>query len=152
MNALTESIDVAPTILDWMGLEAPPGFNGRALTPFLDGSAPDDWRDHVFFELDMSDPLRPTRFQRRLGLKAADCNLAVLREDRFKLIHFNGGLPPILFDLADDPNEQRDLSEDPAMQGELLRLSRKMLDHRMRFAEHSRTRIKLTPDGALLGE
>ena len=143
---------MAPTILDWLGLEPPPGFNGRSLLPFLDGVEPDDWRDHIFFELDMADPLEPTRFQRRLGLKAPDCNFAVLRENRFKLVHFNGGLPPLLFDLEDDPEERRDRAGDPAMQGELLRLSRRMLDHRMRHAEHSRTRMKLTPKGAILGE
>ncbi len=148
----TESIDVAPTILDWLGLEPPPGFNGRSLLPFLDGPEPDDWRDHIFFELDMADPLEPTRFQRRLGLQAPDCNFAVLRENRFKLVHFNGGLPPLLFDLEDDPEERRDRAGDPAMQGELLRLSRRMLDHRMRHAEHTRTRMMLTKDGAMLGE
>ena len=152
IDHFTESIDVAPTILAWLGLEPPPGFNGRSLLPFLDGAEPDDWRDHIFFELDMADPLEPTGFQNRFGLKASDCNVAVLRETRFKLVHFNGGLPPLLFDLEDDPAEQRDLSDVPSMQGELLRLSRKMLDHRMRHADHSRTRMKLTPEGAVLGE
>ncbi len=99
IDHFTECIDVAPTILDWLGLEPPPGFNGRSLLPFLDGSEPDDWRNHIFFELDMADPIKPTRFQSRFDLKAPDCNFAVLREDRFKLVHFNGGLPPLLFDL-----------------------------------------------------
>lgn len=152
VDSFTESIDVAPTILDWMGLESPPGFNGRSLLPFLGGGSPDGWRDHIFFELDMADPLEPTRFQRHLGLKAAECNLAVFRENRFKLVHFNGGLPPLLFDLEDDPEERKDRAGDPAMRGELLRLSRRMLDHRMFHAEHSRARMKLTPHGAILGD
>ena len=152
VDRFTESIDVAPTILDWLGADAPPGFNGCSLLPFLDGTAPDAWRDHVFFEIDLADPLAPTRYQHHFGLKAADCNLAVLREDRYKLVHFNGGLPPMLFDLQEDPDEVADRAGDPAMQGEVLRLTRAMLDHRMRHAEHSRTRMQLTPGGAILGD
>ena len=147
----TESIDVAPTILAWLGRAAPPGFNGHSLLPFLDGDEPQAWRDHVFFELDLADPVAPTRYQRHLGLGPAECNLALIREERFKLVHFNAGLPPLLFDLQADPHERVNLADDPAHAGELLRLSRRMLDHRMRHADHRRSRMKLTADGVVTG-
>ena len=89
----------------------------------------------------------PTRCQRALGLPLARANLAILRQRRFKYVHFNGGLPPMLFDLAADPDESRDLAGDPAYAPELLRLARAMLDHRMAHAHHAHSLLKLTPGG-----
>lgn len=147
VEAFTESIDLAPTILDWLGLAPPLAFNGRSLLPFLDDEPPSGWRDHVFLELDLGDPVTPTVFQRRLGLGLAQANLAILRERRFKYVHFNGGLPPLLYDLDADPSESRNLAADPAYAPELLRLARAMLDHRMAHAHHAHSLMKLTPEG-----
>jgi arylsulfatase A-like enzyme len=145
VEAFTECIDVAPTILGWLGQKPPLGFNGRSLLPFLEGGTPENWRGHVFFELDLGDPIAPTRFQRHMQLDAAACNLAVLREDRFKLVHFNGSLPPLLYDM--EAGEGTNLAGDPVFQPELLRLSRKMLDHRMTHADHAYSLMKLTSQG-----
>jgi len=150
VEALTESIDLAPTILGWLGQAPPPAFDGRSLVPFLDGVEPEDWRDHVFFEYDLGHPVKPTRYQRRLGLGLEQANFAALRERRFKYVHFNGGLPPMLFDLAEDPAELRNLAEEPAHAPELLRLARRMLDHRMRHAGRSHSRMHLTEAGVKL--
>jgi arylsulfatase A-like enzyme len=147
VEAFTEAIDIAPTLLDWMGLEAPPAFNGRSLLPFVEGASPPDWRDHVFCELDLGDPVSPTRYQRWLGLEWRDANLAILRERRFKYVHFNGGLAPLLFDMEADPFELTNLAGDPAYASELLRLARRMLDHRMSHAAQSAPSMKLTADG-----
>jgi arylsulfatase A-like enzyme len=147
VNALTEAIDLAPTILDWIGLAPPPAFNGVSLLPFLRGEAPAVWRDHVFAEIDFGDPETATRYQRHLGLRLAQCNLAILRENRFKLVHFNGGLPPLVFDLENDPGEHVDLAADPAYAGELARLQARMLDHRMSHADHELSPMKLTESG-----
>jgi arylsulfatase A-like enzyme len=149
VDAFTESIDVAPTILDWIGHEIPPGFDGRSLLPFVEGANPPDWREHVFCELDLGDPVAPTRYQRHLGLDLTQANLAILRERRFKYVHFNGGLPPLLFDILSDPHEMTDLAGDPAFAPELLRLSRRMLDHRMSHASQTAPSMKLTATGVL---
>jgi arylsulfatase A-like enzyme len=147
VDAFTEAVDIAPTLLDWMGLEPPPAFNGRSLLPFVEGTSPPDWRDHVFCELDLGDPISPTRYQRWLRLEWRDANLAILRERRFKYVHFNGGLPPLLFDMEADPLELANLAGDPAFAPELLRLSRRMLDHRMSHAGRSAPSMKLTAEG-----
>src|SRR5262249_53931009 len=44
----TESIDVAPTILDLLGAEALPIMHGRSLRPYLEGRRPTAPRDHIF--------------------------------------------------------------------------------------------------------
>lgn len=149
---LTESVDIAPTILDWVGQEIPPAFDGRSLLPFVEGLVPAHWRDHVFCELDFGDPVEATRYQRRLGLSLAEANFAVLRERRYKYVHFNGGLPPLLFDLENDPGELTDVASDPALASELLRLARRMLDHRIAHAAHATSGMKLTEAGVRQAE
>ena len=149
VDAFTESIDLAPTLLDWLGQKPPLGFNGRSLLPFLDGQMPEAWRDYMFAELDLGDPERATCYQKHLDLPMSQCNLAILREERWKYVHVNGGLPPLLFDMIDDPEEKRNLAEDPAFAPELLRLARRMLDHRMTHADHRLSRLKLTERGVV---
>ena len=149
IEAFSESIDIAPTLLDWLGQEAPLGFDGRSLLPLLDGDMPEGWRDYAFAELDLGDPETPSCYQTRLGLPMSRCNLAILREKRWKYVHVNGGLPPLLFDMIDDPAETRNLAGDPAFAPELLRLARRMLDHRMTHADHRLSRQKLTEQGVI---
>ena len=147
VQELVETIDIAPTILEWVGGTPPTAFDGHSLLPFLAGRTPKEWRDHVFMELEFGKPGNPTVVERRLGLDFLKANAAILREERWKYVHFNGGLPPLLFDLEADPAETRNLSADPLHEKELPRLSRKMLDHHMthQFKAHSTTIIGETP-------
>lgn len=130
----TEAVDVAPTILDCLGLEIPHTMDGRSLAPFLRGDAPHNWRRHSFSELDFGDPVTPGAMQDRLGLIAEDANLAILRGPRYTYVHVNGGLPPLLFD-HDGDGELRDIAMTPEAQPVLLRMAQEMLGHRMRHAQ-----------------
>jgi arylsulfatase A-like enzyme len=67
VDNFSESIDITPTLLDWVGHQHCVGFNGRSLLPLLRGETPSDWRNHEFTELDFSEPIQPTRFQSSLG-------------------------------------------------------------------------------------
>ena len=142
----TESVDVTPTILDLLGLEVPDTMDGRSLRPFLQGQPPADWRDHSYSELDFGDPLAPTVWQTRLGLSSDQANLAILRGPRFTLVHFNGGLPPLLFD-REGAGEAANLAEDPAHAPVLLDMTRRLLNHRMTHAEGLFARTMITADG-----
>ncbi len=64
-------------------------------------------------------------------------------------MHFNGGLPPLLFDLENDPQELHNLGEDPAHAATLLRLTRKLLNHRMRHSDRTLADVKITREGVL---
>lgn len=131
VTAMTESVDIAPTILQVIGLEPPRVMDGTPLAPLLGGDVPAGWRDAAFAEIDFSQLGEPSRFQRALDLGVLEANATVLREERWKLVHFNGGLPPMLFDLLADPDETNDLAPDPTHEGEISRLRAKMLDRRM---------------------
>ena len=149
VDAMTESIDLPPTILDWIGGAVPAAMNGRSLLEFLRGGSPADWRDHSCSELDFGDPETPTEWQTELGLSLREANLAILREPDRTLVHFNGGLPPLLFDTSAQHGEMRNLAGDPAWAGELLRLTRKLLDHRMTHADHTLSDMKVTKNGTV---
>ena len=149
VTEMTESIDTAATLLDLIDIPAPAAMNGQTLRPFLSGRAPDRWRDCIFAEIDLADPARDTIFQRHLGLPLRAANYAILREARLKYVHFNGGLPPLLFDLETDPGEARNLADDPAYRADLHRLAVKMLDHRMSFAHSAQSRRAITGAGVV---
>lgn len=47
---LVANTDIAPTVLDLAGLSAPGWMDGRSFAPFLDGTAPENWRSSVLIE------------------------------------------------------------------------------------------------------
>lgn len=146
VRAITESIDITPTILDWAGLAPPNAMDGRSLLPFLRGQTPPDWRRHSYSELDLSEPLSPTAFERMLGIGPCEGGVAILREARHTLIEFAADLPPILFDHA-GAGEFENVADDPAHAAELARLSRAMLRHRMRNADQTLALTTITGEG-----
>jgi arylsulfatase A-like enzyme len=143
VDAFTESIDLAPTVLDWLGVRVPAAMDGRSLLTFLSGAHVDDWRDYAYAELDIGDPESPTPWQDQMGLALREANLSILREERWKVVHFNGGHPLLLFDMERDPGEMENLAQEPAHLPTLLRLTQRLLDHRMRHADHAISDVKI---------
>ena len=110
-DALVESIDLLPTFVEAAGgTPRDEWLEGRSLMPFLRGEAPSGWRDCAISEYDYS----ITPMAARLGLSPKDARLFMVTDDRWKFMHAEGGLPPMLFDLHNDPMELRDLGRDPA--------------------------------------
>jgi arylsulfatase A-like enzyme len=105
-DALVESIDLAPTFVEAAG-GAPQmhWLEGRSLAPWLHEQAPETWREAVISEYTYAvAPLRD-----KLGVADADARLMMVFDGRYKMIHFEGGFRPMLFDLAEDPSEFVDL-------------------------------------------
>jgi len=143
VEAITESIDIAPTILAAIGLAPPSVMDGSPLQPLIAGQTPENWRRAVFAEIDFANPGAASRFERALHLDPLTANASVLREKRWKYVHFNGGLPPLLFDLAQDPGETHNCAgEAPA---EVARLRADMLDRRMTRGFRQLTDWRFTP-------
>jgi len=149
VEAFTESVDITPTIIDMIGRNIPSSMDGRSLKPFLEGNSPGDWRDCVHMELDFGEPNETTHWQEATTASTNEANLAILREKQFKLIHFNAGLPPLLFDLENDPHELNNLAEDRAHTKTLLRLTQKLLSHRMKHADRTLANVRVTNNGAV---
>ena len=101
------SVDVAPTLLDLLGVAAPPGarFTGRSLARALRG------RGHVPEEAAYAESLLPL-------LHYGWSDLRTLREGRWKYIQ---APRPELYDLEEDPGELRNLAEAQPARAEAFR-------------------------------
>lgn len=137
----TESVDIAPTILDWIGRSPPPAMDGRSLLPMCRGAAPADWREHQLLEADFGNPRGATRFQTSLGLTDLQSSVAILRGRHWKYVHFGGGVPPMLFDLETDPGETRDLGRDPAHAETRARMMARLIDRMSERRDRRHTQI-----------
>ena len=131
-DALVESIDLAPSFIDWFGADAPSHIlEGRSLLPFLRGTAPPGWRRHVFSEYDYA--MQEARLA--LHQPIPDCRLFMVFDGRWKMIHAPG-FRSMLYDLANDPDEFHDLGADPRFAPEIRRLRDALLDWALR--DHNR--------------
>ncbi|QOL80972.1 sulfatase-like hydrolase/transferase [Pseudooceanicola spongiae] len=154
-DALVEAIDLAPTFVDVAGGEVPEHIlEGHSLLPLLRGEA--TWtRDRVICEYDFS----ATPLAEKLGLSVRDAVMFMVADTRWKLIHVEGGFPPILFDLQNDPDELIDLGADPqhaqvvaAMYDKLFRWTRRVSQRTTRTeAELVDLRHSLRRRGVVLG-
>jgi arylsulfatase A-like enzyme len=145
VEALTQAIDVMPTVLEWLGLKPPRTCDGASLLPFLEAGGPDDWRDAVFFEHDFRS-VRAQTVETALGIASDRCCYAVVRDNRFKYVHF-AALPPLLFDLEADPHEANNLARDPAYASIMLKYAQKMLDWRLSAGERTMTNMHVGQGG-----
>lgn len=145
IDAFTEAVDIMPTILNWLGRTTPRACNGRSLLPLLEGGVPKDWRDAVFFEHDFR-TVATQKAEVTLGISSDQCSYAAVRDRRYKYVHF-AALPPLLFDMVDDPHETQNLADRPEMAATVLAYAQKMLDWRLTHADRTLTNMQLTKDG-----
>ena len=105
-NELVEAIDLAATFIDYQNEDVPDHIlEGRSLMPFLLDKAKGDWRKYVVSEYEYS----TTGIPKKLNISTKDARLFMVFDGRYKLIHAEGGIPPMLFDLKNDPQELKDL-------------------------------------------
>ncbi|MDE0520903.1 MAG: sulfatase-like hydrolase/transferase [Boseongicola sp.] len=149
VNDMTESIDVAVTLLDRLGAGVPHAMNGTSLLPFLD-DVRGATRTCSMSEYDFGDPVTPTLWMRRLGVRSRESNLAVFRSGRYRLVQFGCDLPPILFDMDRD-GEGRNIAGDPGAPELLQRVMGELLRHRMSNAEGTFAMTKVGDAGVRTG-
>ena len=148
IRGFSENVDVMPTMLDWLGIEIPNQCDGFSLLPALrSGEMPSGWREEVFWECDFRN-VRDDSLERHLGLTLHQCNLSVIRDHNYKYVHF-GALPPLFFDLQQDPGEFVNRARDPQYQSLVLEYAQKMLSLKMNHAERGLTEIMLGEGGAV---
>lgn len=119
-TALTESVDIAPTLLEVAGLDVPWSMQGKSLLPMLKGEAPiDHHKDMVICE-----------FLDAFGkLYAPDRTRATMTFDgRYKLVTYYGHDLFELYDLQEDPGEFDNLWDEPRMAEERWDIFRQQTD------------------------
>lgn len=115
--ALVELTDIAPTLLEVAGMAIPDGTAGRSLWPILTGNAPvDQHRESVrceyFDALAQPDGSRGT----------------MLRNERYKFVLYHGHGEGELYDLQVDPEEFRNLWDDPNHQSVKIEMMQQSFD------------------------
>ncbi len=180
VTAVTEHVDLLPTLCTWMGVEVPLQCDGQALQPFLHAEAsrvktgiadvaaaeekseatavgggakgaavPAGWRTAAHWEWDFRDPAGHAA-EDLLGLSMEQCGLGVWRDERWKYVVFGAPpdvLPPLLFDLVEDPEQTVNLAADPAYADARAACADAMLRWRMVHADRTLTGHVATPVG-----
>jgi arylsulfatase A-like enzyme len=100
----TENVDVWPTLLDLLGLEALEDADGRSRMPELMAAARGQ-------PVPATDDLRFAHIDQAWGRTRNEPRpMVAVSDGRFRLIHRAGGEPPELFDREEDPREREDVS------------------------------------------
>ena len=145
VDRFTSAVDVLPTLCEHLAEPAGNHLDGQSLIPFLNGREPGEWRDAAFWEFDFRD-IPGERSEAHFGLPPNACNLSVLRDEAFKYVHF-AGMRPMLFDLAADPQELRNVAEDPAYLPVRLAYAERLLSLRARHLDQTLAYTELTEKG-----
>jgi arylsulfatase A-like enzyme len=149
VDAFSESVDVMPTILQWLGLGVPRAIDGHSLIGFLrEGAPPDDWRLHAHYEYDFRN-IYYSKPEDYLGIGMDEASLAVIQNEAGKYVHFTR-LPPLYFDLLRDPAQLIDLARESPAMPQILACAQEMLSWRMRYAERTLTGYGASPGGLIV--
>ncbi|MCW8129037.1 MAG: sulfatase-like hydrolase/transferase [Planctomycetota bacterium] len=131
---LVELIDLAPTILDFMGEEIPRWMHGKSLKPLLEGKVATH-KEAVFCQGGVEQeltrrPWRPeepsVKQQVLLDFPDAMVRAKMVRTERYKYVYRLVG-DCELFDLREDPHELKNLVKDPSCQAIVAEMKERML-------------------------
>jgi arylsulfatase A-like enzyme len=131
-DALAESVDVVPTLLELIGLETPQNCQGRSLLPLIDGAGrPFTARDAVFAENVIPEVITGHamnfEFEKDKGVNGIrHPDAKMVRTARWKYIYYPEG-DAELYDVENDPHEQQNLARDPAPQPTANELKTRLL-------------------------
>ena len=147
-DGFSESVDVFPTVLDLTGGELPAQLDGVSLRPWFEGNgSPSVWRDAAHWEYDFRN-IETRAAETRFNLSSQQCNLSVIRTAHYKYVHFNGQAP-LLFNLADDPQEHINEADNPAYRSIRLTLAEQLLNWRATHLDQSLALSALTDNGVI---
>ena len=113
VEPMVQNVDIAPTILDVCGVQAPEGvkLDGRSMQPLWQAEKVEDWRDHILYE-----------YHWEWNFPATPSVLAI-RTDRYKYVYYHGTWDHDSFhDLQTDPYERHNLIQVPAYQEQISQL------------------------------
>jgi len=150
--AMVSYVDLAPTILDYLGLKAPPSMFGRSFLPILESPEAKGWDEiygsHTFHEVTMYYPMRAVRTRKFKYIRnfahalefptAADLyhspTWQVILKNKLPMMgkiavkNYLQRPAEELYDLERDPAEGQNLAADPKYAQTLAQLRSKLRD------------------------
>ena len=119
VDQMVLNIDVAPTILDFCGVDpaATREMDGRSMRPLFAAQPADDWRDHILYE-----------YRWEWNFPATPTTLAI-RGPRYKYVYAHGLWDQnCFFDLQTDPLERHNLIAVPAFQEKIAAMQQQLFE------------------------
>ncbi len=147
VTAITEHVDIYPTLLEAIGSTPDHVGDGASLLPFVKGEPPAPWRDAAHWEFDFRD-VADQAIEQMTGIDSTRLNLAVIRTAKWKYVHF-AALPPLLFDLEADPDNHVNLANDPAYAPVRIEMAERLLAWRAAHLDQTLALTELTPQGVV---
>lgn len=135
IEELVSLFDFGPTILELAGVDVPDWMEARSLNPLL-ADAPSRVRPRVFAEHSDDKLLTGTRF------------VTMIREGKYKLVHFVDSDEGQLFDLRADPKEMTNLWDDPDLHETRRRLIDEILKWRIESSRKTQGFVNACVTGA----
>jgi len=128
VKGLCQAMDIGPTILEFAGLKVPDHMEAKSLSTALREDERDEWqeREFVFSEQIRDNNLTETDF------------ITMVRDKRWKLVHFLGESDGQLFDLEKDPVEAVNLWSAPDHNDQKTRLLDAIREWHIRTAINSK--------------
>lgn len=136
VSEIALNIDIAPTILDFAGVDIPPSYQGQSLIPLLGSSRPQDWRSEFFFE-HMYQPKRapiPPMFG--------------VRTENWKFVNFYKNEYLQLYDLDNDPQELNNLAYSNKYRYLIKALNERAYEYVKKYEEARSAEVKSRPNFA----
>jgi len=131
---LVQNLDFAPTFLDYAGIEIPEDMQGVSLRKILQGNTDIGFRDAIYFHFYEYPSIGMVK--RHYGL----------RTERYKLIHFYHDIDDWeLFDLRKDPNEMKNLYNNPEYSNVQNTLKKKLGDLRKYYQDDNEQQFMPKP-------
>lgn len=128
LDAFCESVDITPTICDWMNVPIPDRVQGMSLVEQIRGNPAARRKQEIHYEYDF-------RWESKM-VEGADPDqylLWVVRDDDFKYVQFGlESMPPLLFDLRNDPGEFNNLAALPEYAPKVAEYCQRLLRWRMK--------------------
>lgn len=133
VSQITDSTNVAPTVLDWVGLEIPDNMHGRSLVPVWEGK--ERLEDVAFAEVGafpaamVHDPDRGNNLP--FGPPASGRQTEVstmVRTPEWKFVYTPGRELNELYNIREDPWELRNRYQDAGTDGILAPLKQQLMD------------------------
>ena len=115
VTKLVSTVDLAPTFVDFAGVEVPEVYQGHSLVPLVEGKTPADWRKDIFCEHSLK------RFNDWHAVRSEQYKYAVYYEE-------TDGPYECLYDLKKDPTELSNLAANPAYAGVMAKMKNRV-DH-----------------------
>ena len=141
-DKFTEHVDIFPTVMELLDVEVPRQCDGRSLLGALTGAGLRNWRTAAYYEYDF----RHSAAENVLGLDMEEACINVVRDDKYKYVHFVG-LPELLFDLEKDPGELHNIA--PHSPEIVAQYAQRLLSWRMRTTDKTLSHYHISRERGL---